>query len=170
MEITGTDFNYYLVCHRKLWLFSKGITMEQDSDLVLEGRLVHQESYPERNPKYEEVQIDGIKVDYYDAKNKVIHEVKKSNKLENASILQLKYYIYVFEHHGINGVTGMLEFPTQRETTRVALEDSDREKITNMLEETADIICSDECPRVEKKTFCRNCSYFDFCFSGEKEE
>jgi len=25
--------------------------------------------------KYEEVAIDGIKVDYYDARNKVIHEI-----------------------------------------------------------------------------------------------
>ena len=30
------------------------------------------------------VEIDGIKVDYYDAKNKVIHEIKKSNKVDKA--------------------------------------------------------------------------------------
>ena len=42
------------------------------SDLVYEGKLVHESSYPQRTSKYEEVEIDGIKVDYYDAKNKVI--------------------------------------------------------------------------------------------------
>ena len=36
MEITGTLINYYLVCHRELWLFANGINMEQESDLVYE--------------------------------------------------------------------------------------------------------------------------------------
>ena len=79
--ITGTHFAYYQLCRRKLWLFANGINMEQESDLVYEGKLIHEESYPERSSKYEEVAIDGIKVDYYDAKNHVIHEIKKSNKV-----------------------------------------------------------------------------------------
>ena len=51
--------------------------MEQESDLVYEGKLVHESSYLQRISKYEEVEIDGVKVDYYDTKNKVIHEIKK---------------------------------------------------------------------------------------------
>lgn len=27
MKITGTHFNYYQICHRKLWLFASGINM-----------------------------------------------------------------------------------------------------------------------------------------------
>ena len=84
---------FYQLCHRKLWLFANGINMEQESDLVYEGKLVHESSYPQRTSKYEEVEIDGIKVDYYDARNKVIHEIKKSNKVEKAHEWQLKYYI-----------------------------------------------------------------------------
>lgn len=72
MTITGTHFNYYQLCHRKLWLFANGINMEQESDLVYEGKLVHESSYPQRTSKYEEVEIDGIRVDYYDTKNKVM--------------------------------------------------------------------------------------------------
>ena len=45
MIVTGTHFNYYQLCHRKLWLFSKGINMEQESDLVYEGKLVHEYCY-----------------------------------------------------------------------------------------------------------------------------
>ena len=84
MIVTGTHFNYYQLCHRKLWLFANSINMEQESDLVYEGKLVHESSYPQRTSKYEKVEIDGIKVDYYDAKNKVIHEIKKSNKVDKA--------------------------------------------------------------------------------------
>lgn len=72
MKITGTHFNYYQICHRKLWLFASGINMESTSDTVYEGKLIHESSYPQRSEHYEEVEIDGVKVDYFDAKHKVI--------------------------------------------------------------------------------------------------
>ena len=68
MQVTGTHFNYYMICHRKLWLFANGINMESTSDLVYEGKLLHETSYPRRSEKYQEIAIDGIKIDYYDAK------------------------------------------------------------------------------------------------------
>jgi len=42
MHITGTHFAYFLICRRKLWLFANNLQMEQESDLVLEGRLLHE--------------------------------------------------------------------------------------------------------------------------------
>ena len=137
--ITGTHFAYYQLCRRKLWLFANGINMEQESDLVYEGKLIHEESYPERSSKYEEVAIDGIKVDYYDAKNHVIHEIKKSN-------------------------------PEMRKTKEVMLTDVDREEISSMISEIESIIQKEECPPRVKKGLCRNCSYFDFCYSEEPDE
>ena len=127
--LTGTHFNYYQVCKRKLWLFANGINMEHTSDLVLEGRLIHEDSYPQRSGKYEEIELDGIKVDFYDPKQKVIHEIKKSNKV-----------------------------------------DVDRERIQEMEVDIQRIISEDACPPSQKRGICRNCSYFDFCYSGEEDE
>ena len=129
MRITSTHFNDYWLCHRKLWLFANGLTMEQDSNLVCEGKMLHQYSYPQRTSKYQEVAIEGIKVDYYDANSKVIHEIKKSNKCDTAHEWQLKYYIYIFERNGITGVKGILEYPLLRKTTEVLLSNVDREDI-----------------------------------------
>lgn len=106
MNVTGTHFNYYMLCKRKLWLFAGGITMEQTSDLVYEGKLIHENSYSQRPERYQELEIAGIKVDFYDTVNKVVHEIKKSDKVETAHEWQLKYYIYVLECHGVEGVTG----------------------------------------------------------------
>lgn len=170
MNITGTHFNYYQLCHRKLWLFATGINMEQESDLVYEGKLVHESSYPQRTTRYEEVEIDGIKVDYYDARNKVIHEIKKSNKVEKAHEWQLKYYMYVFEQHGIEGVNGILEYPLLRKTQEVILTDIDREEISAIAEDITNVIAQETCPPVAKKGICKNCSYFDFCYINEMEE
>lgn len=170
MTITGTHFNYYRICRRKLWLFGNGINMEHTSDLVYDGKLIHEDSYPQRSAKYEEVEIEGIKVDFYDVKNRVVHEIKKSNKVEQAHEWQLKYYIYVFERNGIDGVTGILEYPTLRKTTEVIMSDIDRAEIDRMEKDIIQILTSDDCPeRLSGKTICRNCSYYDFCFCGEDE-
>lgn len=170
MNLTGTHFNYYQVCRRKLWLFASGINMEHTSDLVYEGKLIHEESYPQRSAKYEEVEIEGIKVDYYDTLHKVIHEIKKSDKVEVAHEWQLKYYIYVFEQNGIEGVSGVLEYPTLRKKNIVLLNDIDRDIICEITNEIIKVIESDLCPPLEKKRICKNCSYLDFCYSGEEEE
>lgn len=169
MQITGTHFNYYQVCQRKLWLFANGINMEHTSDLVYEGKLIHEESYPQRSERYEEIEIDGVKVDFYDAKRKVIHEIKKSDKVEQAHEWQLKYYLYVFERNGIEGVSGILEYPKLRKTSEVFLSDIDRETIRDIELKINEIIEKEICPPLEKKGICRNCSYFDFCYAGEEE-
>ena len=169
MFVTGTHFNYYQVCKRKLWLFANGIQMEHTSDLVYEGKLIHEDSYAQRSSKYEEVELDGIKVDYYDTKNRIIHEIKKSNKIESAHEWQLKYYIYIFEKNGIAGVTGILEYPTLRKTQQIELTDIDREEILATEDKIKKIINLETCPEGKKRGICKNCSYYDFCFSGEDE-
>lgn len=170
MKITGTYFNYYQVCKRKLWLFANGINFEHTSDLVFEGKLIHEDSYPQRSAKYEEIELDGIKVDFYDAKNKIIHEIKKSNKVEIAHEWQLKYYLYVFEQNGITGVTGILEYPILRRTQEVFLSELDRLEIEDMKADIVRIISDDTCPPLQKKGICKNCSYYEFCYSREEEE
>lgn len=168
MQITGIHFNYYQICKRKLWLFANGINMEQTSDLVYDGKLIHEKSYPQRSERYEEVEIDGIKIDYYDARNKVIHEIKRSDKVESAHEWQVKYYIYVLEQNGIDGVTGILEYPELRQTTKVNLADADRQKIKEIEEKIEQLISSDDCPPVINAKICKSCSYYDFCYVKEE--
>lgn len=166
-HITGTQFNYYRVCHRKLWLFTNGINMEHTSDLVYEGKLIHETSYPQRSEKYTEIELEGIKIDYYDARNKVIHEIKKSDSHEEAHEWQVKYYIYILKQNGVEGVTGILEYPKLRETHTVLLTENDCLEIEKVKEEITALIESEACPSRLSQSKCKNCSYFDFCWSGE---
>ena len=170
MQITGTCFNYYHVCERKLWFHAKGIRMEHTSDLVYEGRLIHEGSYPQRSTRYREVELSGGKVDFYDPKAKVIHEVKKSDKVEPAHLWQLKYYIYLFEENGIEGVSGVLEYPVLRKKVEVEFQSEDRREIEKILAEIEKIISDENCPPLVKKRLCGSCSYYEFCFAQEMEE
>lgn len=169
MRITGTHFNYYSICHRKLWLFANGMQMEHVSELVESGKLIHKTSYPGRNEHYEEVEIDGVKIDYYDVRRGVIHEVKKSDKVEDAHELQLKYYLWVFEQNGIRVDFGILEYPKLRKTNEVYLSNIDREAFPGMLGEIEEICMSESCPEKEKMSICKRCAYFDFCWISEEE-
>ena len=64
--------------------------MEHTSDNVFMGKLIDEHSYP-RTKK--EILIDGVvKIDFMD--DGVVHEVKKSNRMEEAHVGQLLYYIY----------------------------------------------------------------------------
>ena len=68
--VTATHINYYYICRRKLWLFGNGVNMEHTSDLVTEGKLVHEISYPNRAARYEEVRIGGSVIDFYDPRER----------------------------------------------------------------------------------------------------
>jgi CRISPR-associated exonuclease Cas4 len=138
--------------------------MEHSSDLVAEGKLIGENSYPQRSEKYMEIEIDNIKIDYYDAKNKVIHEIKKSNKIEAAHEAQVKYYIYRLKLMGIEGVRGILEYPTLRITKSIELNEDDIEIIRKWENEISGIIENVEIPIPINKTICKKCSYFEFCY------
>ena len=170
MQITGTHFNYYQTCCRKLWLFANGINMEQTSELVYDGKLIHEESYPQRPERYEELEVDGIKIDFYDAKNKIVHEIKRSDKVEDAHEWQVKFYISVLEQNGISGVRGVLEYPTIRKTTPIVLTDEDRRNIEYIKLDIERIVTSDQCPDRVAMKICKSCSYYDFCCVSEIEE
>jgi CRISPR-associated exonuclease Cas4 len=167
MEITGTHIHYYFNCHRQLWLFANGINMEQTSDTVYEGKVIHETSYSQRSERFKEVEIGSVKIDYFDQKNKIIHEIKKSSKLVESHRWQVKYYIYVFEKAGIEGVTGILEYPKERKTEEVLLSEPDRAVIEELLTKIDNLIHQEQCPPFLNQPKCKNCSYFDFCYSGE---
>ncbi len=170
MQVTGTHIHYYFNCHRQLWLFANGINMEQTSDTVYEGKLIHETSYPQRSERFKEVEIGPVKIDYFDKKNKVIHEIKKSSKLVESHIWQVKYYIYVFEQAGIDGVTGILEYPKERKTEEVLLSGPDRAYIIELIEKIENLIHLEECPPLINEPKCKSCSYFEFCYANESEK
>lgn len=169
MNLTATHINYYHVCFRKLWLFSNGIKMEHTSELVAEGKLIGETSYSDRSRKYTEVEMDGIKIDFYDAKNKVVHEVKKSNSVERAHIAQVKYYIYKLQQHGVMDVKGVIEYPKLRQREGVTLNESDIIEINKWEDEIEKLVSSDECPKVINSKICKNCSYYEFCYVNEED-
>lgn len=162
LKYTGTLINYFFVCKRKLWLFGRQINFEPESDIVALGKLLSETSY-DRQKK--EIRIEEtISIDWIDLKNKVIHEVKKSDKLEEAHLWQVKYYLYFLESKGVHGFRAEINYPKFHRREIVELTDTDRKKLKEVAEEIEEILASDKSPMKTRIPACKRCSYFEFCW------
>lgn len=144
--------------------------MEHTSERVAEGTLLHETAYPSRSARYEELEVGPVKIDFYDARERVIHEVKLTDRMEEAHLWQVKYYQFVLERIGVEGATAILEYPSIRHTEKLkVLNDEDRRHLVEMEREIDRIVQSELCPPIpqKQKGICRKCSYFDFCYVGE---
>lgn len=162
--VRGTQINYYFVCKTKLWLFSHHIQMEQESDAVELGKLIHDDTY-----KREEKGLildDLISADFM-RKGKVleVHEVKKSNKMEEAHLFQLLYYLYYLKNEkGIEKIRGFIDYPKLRKRKEIRLTHDIEKRLEKILQDIDSIIKGDV-PQPQRKKICRNCAYFEFCWS-----
>jgi CRISPR-associated exonuclease Cas4 len=162
---TATIVAYFHTCRRKMYLHHHGIRMEHTSDVVYEGKLIGESTYPERAAKNTQLELDGIKIDYYDAKTKTVHETKKSDKMEQAHEAQVRYYLYVLHCNGIEGARGVIEYPTLRQRTEIEFDpEQDVPLIESWLNDIEQILEREECPPVINKSICKGCSYYDYCY------
>lgn len=161
-KITGVMFYYYHVCKRKLWLFSKNISLEEENDNVILGKLLDENSYT-REDKHimidETINIDFLK------KWKILHEIKKSKNIEEASIWQVKYYLYFLKNKGIEVEKGVIDYPKIKEIKEIFLEKEDIIKIEETLEEISNILNLKTAPDFKKIKICKNCAYHDYCLA-----
>lgn len=169
MHPTGTQIQYLHLCHRKLWLFANGLNMEHTSELVAEGKQIDEQSYPQRAKKWQQIQLEGIKIDHYDAGRGIVREVKKSNKREAAHIAQVKYYLYVLERNEVKVSHGVLEYPRLRQTEEVWLTDKDRQQIPQWEKEVIRIVGASHCPERIEGSLCKRCAYYEFCYVDDVE-
>ena len=160
-DITGLMVYYYEVCKRKLWYFVNEIQLEKNNSNVILGKLLEENTYTRDEKK---INIDGvINIDFIRSK-KVLHEIKKSNSIEPASLLQVQYYLYYLEKKGLIGLKGILDYPLLKQTVEVNLTDEDRENLDNIIIGIKEILRKENPPALEKKGICKKCAYFDLCF------
>jgi len=149
--------------------------MEHTSDVVYDGKLLHEVSYPQRADRYTEVELSvewkefilSGKVDFYDPVGRVIHETKRSGKVEEAHEWQLKYYLWLFELSGIVGVSGILEYPILRRSNKIQFLEDDKYVLEKLVQDIYSLRENPTCPPKIFKKICKSCSYFDLCYIDE---
>jgi len=161
MKITGVMFYYYFVCRRKLWLFSKDITLEKENENVMLGKLLDENSY-KKDKKHimidETINIDFVR-DW-----KVLHEIKKSRSIEEASLWQVKYYLYFLKERGIEVEKGVLDYPKLKMIEEVYLSDEDTLRIKKILKNIKNIVSLEDAPTLIDSKICKKCAYYEYCY------
>lgn len=175
MNINATLINLFRICKRECWLHANGINMEQSSDLVADGKVIEQESYQQRSQRFTQLSLyseyQGIslsgKVDFYDTRDKIVHETKRSNKVEDAHVWQVKFYLWLMMLNGIEATKGIIEYPRLRQKESVILNKKDITYLKITVSNISHLIQDTKCPPVLNAKICKSCSYYDFCYSGE---
>ncbi|WNY26319.1 CRISPR-associated protein Cas4 [Methanolapillus ohkumae] len=166
-SITGVKVSYYFICRTKLWLFSHNIQFERENDNVQIGKGLHEERYS-RDKK--DITIDQtISVDFIEKTKEdgklILHEIKKSQSMEEAHEWQMLYYLYYFKTKGMDA-EGELNYPLTSQTKKVFLTPEKEEKMTEIMDDILKIIAG-KMPAPERKQICPKCSYFEFCFGDD---
>ncbi|RSK54007.1 CRISPR-associated protein Cas4 [Bacillus canaveralius] len=157
---------YFLLCKRKLWLYKKGIGMEEESDRVLQGAVLHDSAYP-RLEKREILIDDAFKIDALDGE--YVREVKLSSKMIESDRLQMLFYLYQLSLRGINK-KGLISYTNEKRTVEILLTEKGKQEIKKAIAEVYQIIDTPSPPAVIKVPYCKSCAYFGFCYAREADE
>ena len=95
---------------------------------------------------------------------KVLHEVKKSRSIEEASIWQVKYYIFFLQQKGIKIEKGILDYPKIKKREEIILQKGDKAKIEQVLDDIKTILSQEKMPLTINSKICKSCAYYEYCF------
>lgn len=163
--VSGVHIQYYFVCHRKLWLYSKNIQLEEENERVQAGKLLHERSYKDTEKK--ELAVDNIKIDAIDGE--YVREVKVSSKMTKADKWQLLFYLYELKKRGLNK-KGLISYTKEKRTEEVTLTVEDETELGNIIDNIHQIMEQHYPPKVINSPICTKCAYYDFCYAEESED
>lgn len=163
MNITGTITNYYFHCKRQCWLFANRINLEDNSEDVRMGKVLHQLADEKRGKK----KIFGENEKYDHITDEYVVELKKSDTDIESAKWQLLFYLYDLRKKGIER-KGRLEFSEitkqKRKTINVILAKETEKELLNHLENIKKLIESERPPAPVNKPFCKKCAYYSYCY------
>lgn len=162
-KVQGLKISYYMVCKRKLWLFSKNISMEMGNERVGEGILLHENSF--KKCKHKEVLIDdNIRIDAIDGDK--IKEIKLSSSLPLVDKFQVLYYLYYLKQLGIYK-TAEINYIKENKKQYIVLSEDDEQVLIEVLTDIQSILSAKYPPRVQKLPYCCKCAYYEYCYVSE---
>jgi len=161
-DINGTQINYYFHCKTQLWLFSNRINLEDNSEDVRIGRILHE--IDEEKAAKAEIQIENVKVDKI-TKDYLV-EIKKSDTDPEAVKWQVLLYLYKLKNKGIikKGKIEYIENRTSKKTQIVELNEENEKALLEILDEIKTILDFPTPPVAKFERKCKKCAYFEYCF------
>jgi len=159
-RVTGVMMQYYHVCKRELWFYSRDLEIDRGNPNVVRGTHVDDSAYEGQRRN---VSIDGtIAIDLLQDGRVV--EVKPSSALTEPARMQLLYYLWYLDRVAGIEKDGVLAHPTERNREPVELTPENAERVEDAIRGIHDVVTSDSPPPAEEKPYCDSCAYHDFCW------
>lgn len=163
MKITGTMINYYFHCKRQCWLFSNKINLEDNSEEVHIGKVLHEiESERKKNT---EISIENIKIDKLT--DQFLTELKKSDSDLEAAKWQTLYYLKVLKEKGIER-KGKIKVTEKNKQNKkiiiVELTDEYERKLDKLVDDIEKLVTQEYPPEPILQKKCKKCAYYEYCF------
>lgn len=161
MIINGTLINYYFHCKRQCYLHGNRINLEDNSELVKIGKVIHEIKDISDNT---EVKIDNISLDKITDKYMV--EIKKSDADPLATKMQVLFYLKKLEEKGIKRDGKIIYIEKNKDKTEniITLNEENLAQIKKCEKEIEDLLESKSPPKAVKTPKCKKCAYYDYCF------
>ncbi|MFL0253312.1 CRISPR-associated protein Cas4 [Clostridium neuense] len=163
MKINGTLINYYFHCKRQFWLHGNRINLEDNSEDVRIGKILHE--LKSEGKKNAEISIDNVKIDKIT--DEYLVEIKKSDADIEAVKWQVLLYLKILKDKGIER-KGKIQFEEKNKQKKkiIYIElteelEKELEKLKIGMEELLEI---DMPPKTYEVKKCKKCAYYEYCY------
>ncbi len=162
ININGTLISYYFICKTKLWLHANRINLEDNSEDVRIGKVLHE--IQEQNSNKSEISFENIKIDKI-TKDYLV-EYKKSDSDPEAVKWQVLLYLYKLKQKGIER-QGKIEYFEKSRSAKsevLVLDEKNEKDLLLFLSEIEDFISQPLPPKPIFANKCKKCAYYEYCF------
>lgn len=158
--ITGTIVNYYQHCKRQCWLFYNKINLEDNSEDVRIGRVLHELKNEQPPEAIDNIQLDKITSEF-------VVEIKKSDADIEAAAAQLEFYLFTLHNKGIER-KGKLECIEKNKQDKkihiISMEEDKMQMLIDKYKEIQDFVNEQHPPEAIMDKKCKKCAYYEYCF------
>lgn len=163
MKITGTLINYYFHCKRQCWLHAHRINLEDNSEEVRIGKVLHE--LAAEGKKNAEIAIENVKIDKIT--DEYLVEIKKSDADIEAVKWQVLLYLKILKEKGIER-KGKIQFDEKNKQDKkviyIELTEENEKALGDFLKSTEEFLLKAQPPAPDLKIGCKKCAYYEYCY------
>jgi CRISPR-associated exonuclease Cas4 len=160
LDIGGLMIQYCVICPRKLWFYANRAGPKQMNRAVNDGKRIDESTYQSEK---KHVFIDGrIAIDFLS--NGRVVEVKRSSDREDASVAQIKFYLWYLQELKDVETDGVIRYPSERDKKHVELTREGKRDVENMIDTVFKVGTRESPPKAEEIPAGGKCAYYDMCW------
>ncbi len=165
--VHGLLFQHIVLCPTRAWLHYHRVDCAHLNRFMQRGSWVHATAYEGMQDRVVGL---GIHPDRIDWNALTVSEVKSAKRPDDASRLQLLFYVSVMTAASDEEWSGLLRTPASRRIERIVFDQAAEEWLIIKFNELVSVLEQPRPPQKTGKPICSGCSYRLLCWGKSTEE